>query len=60
MFRLSEYFANGVDWAATGSFLAGFGTIVLAITALLTYRQWAHRESYSKDRERAIHILSRD
>jgi hypothetical protein len=37
--------------------LSGIGTLFFAILALLTYCQWAHRETFLADRERAIEIL---
>lgn len=58
MTLLNEFYSNGIDWVATGNFLAGVGTLGLAVVAFFTFRQWAFRESYSKDRERAIQILA--
>lgn len=47
-----------IDWAATGQMLVGLGTLGLAGIAWLTFNQWAHRATFSADRDRAIKIMS--
>lgn len=58
-------FPYQIDWAATGSMLAGIGSLIAAATfiasafvAWRSYQQWKEKEHYLEDRKLAIDILA--